>query len=176
MAPDWSLILRLWGGWKNNKEGLRAVLSTISHISLGFLSSLGSWRLWRGLKCSWEGFLCFSAPAVTFVFPSASVLHIWQADTKALFHPCSSCCGWHFIQVEERAGLTRAADEETEPESRECLNPSWRRASPEVEKHHEKKRRQSYIRMHETVAQIQQGHFTGLKKRLVNRQQTNWLQ
>lgn len=39
-------------------------------------------------------------PAVTFVFVSATVLRIWQADTKALFYSCSSSCGWHFIQVE----------------------------------------------------------------------------
>lgn len=28
---------------------------------------------------------------------------IWRADTKALFHPCSSSRGWHFIQADTPA-------------------------------------------------------------------------
>lgn len=117
----------------------------------------GVWRVCERDSC------VVSPPAVTFVFPSALVLHIWQADTKALFHRCSSRCGWHFIQVEQRAGLTRAADEETEPEGRERLNPSWsvtviRRVI------------QRPVIMRKTAAQIQQEKCTVLKKRLVRKQ------
>lgn len=118
-------------------EGFGPVLSTIFHISLRFLSS--RWRLWQALKGSWEGSLCFFSSCCHLCLPlclGSPHLTGWH---QSLVSSCSSRCGWHLIQVEERAGLTRAADEETELESRECLNPSWQ-ASPEVEKHREKKR------------------------------------
>ncbi len=60
-------------------------------------------RLWEGLNHSWGRVPFFCLPPVTLTVVSASFLHIWQADTKALFYLCSSSCGWHFIQVEKHA-------------------------------------------------------------------------
>lgn len=61
--------------------------------ALRFMSSVRFWAALRGLESLMRQTLIFSLSAVTFVSVSAAALYIWQADTKALFYPCSSSCG-----------------------------------------------------------------------------------
>lgn len=102
-APLWRWRQAAWQ--KNEKQVSQIVLKRnwgfhifsyrfrVTVPALRFMSSVRFWEALRGLESLVRQTLIFSLSAVTFVSVSASVLYIWQADTKALFYPCSSSCG-----------------------------------------------------------------------------------
>lgn len=200
MAPGWSLVLRLGRCWENDKRGIfknkrdrekegqknnfrsgsRRFRSSAQHHPPHFSQVLvqtgmggGSDGVWRARERDSRVFFFCSCCHLCLPFYLGSPhLTGWHQSlvsslllTLRMTPPSGggACGNWHVRLTRRRSW-----------KSREHLNPRWRRAPPQVEKHQEKKRNRNKTRLN---AQIQHEDFTVLKKRLVHRnQRMNWLQ